>query len=87
MADFNGEIEIEPWEYVSTCSKQEIQELIESLVEEGYLDKNLRIKRPNVMMGVLEEEFVEKLNSLSTKYYSMTEDELTMIDKLYNNYK
>jgi hypothetical protein len=37
MPDFTTEINIEPWEYVSSCNKSEINSLIESLIEEGYI--------------------------------------------------
>jgi len=40
MPDFSTEIEVDPWEYVSACSKREIQELIESLIEEGHLSRS-----------------------------------------------
>ena len=32
MPDFSTEIDIEPWEYISACSKREVKELIESVV-------------------------------------------------------
>ena len=38
MPDFSTSIDIEPWEFVSECSKTEIQELIETLIEDGHLD-------------------------------------------------
>lgn len=39
MANFNTDavIDIEPWEFILNCSKNEIKELIEELVEGGYL--------------------------------------------------
>ena len=38
MPDFSTEIDIEPWEYISSCSKREIDELITTLIEDGHLD-------------------------------------------------
>ena len=38
MPDFSTEIDIEPWEYISSCSKREIDELIKTLIEDGHLD-------------------------------------------------
>lgn len=37
----DNEIDVEPWEYVSSCNRFEIKELIESLVEDGYLPKSV----------------------------------------------
>jgi len=37
MPEFTTEIDIEPWEYVPSCNKREINSLIESLIEEGYI--------------------------------------------------
>jgi len=45
------------------------------------------IKQPEQKMGVLEEEFLTKLHSLSSKYYSMTQEEVDFIDNLYNKYR
>lgn len=39
MPDFSASVDIEPWEYVSECSGRDIEDLIESLVEEGHLDR------------------------------------------------
>lgn len=43
MATFDTDamIEIEPWEFVSSCSSSEIKELIEELVDEGYLPESV----------------------------------------------
>jgi hypothetical protein len=39
MPDFSTEIDIEPWEYISACSNREVDELINTLIEDGHLDK------------------------------------------------
>jgi hypothetical protein len=38
MPDFSTEIDIEPYEYISACSKRDIDDLIEGLIEDGHLD-------------------------------------------------
>ena len=37
MPDFTTEIDIEPHEYVYECSKRELQELIDELIEKGLV--------------------------------------------------
>jgi len=38
MADFRTYVDIEPKEFVTNCSDGEIEELVDILIEEGYLD-------------------------------------------------
>lgn len=38
MAEFSAYVEIEPDEFLSNCSKSEIEEIINYLLEEGHLD-------------------------------------------------
>jgi hypothetical protein len=40
MPEFRTEIDIEPYEYVDECSRYEIKELINCLVERGYLESH-----------------------------------------------
>jgi|688.fasta_scaffold781357_3 hypothetical protein len=87
MPEFESYVDVDVDEFVSSCSKREIKELIECLVEDGHLEKNQFIKQPNDKKGVFEEEFLNKLEVLSTKYYSMSEEEVDMIDNLYNKYR
>lgn len=38
MADFRTYVDIEPKEFVDNCGDGEIEELVDILIEEGYLD-------------------------------------------------
>ena len=87
MPEFESYVDVDVDEFVSSCSKREIKELIECLVEDGHLEKNQFIKQPDDKKGVLEEEFLNKLEVLSTKYYSMSTEEVEFIDNLYNKYR
>ena len=66
---------------------REIKELISALIEDGHLKKHPLTPDPDDKLGVMEEEFLGKLQAISTKYYSMTEEELEFIDNLYNKYR
>ena len=87
MPEFESYVDVDVDEFVSSCSKREIKELIECLVEDGHLEKNQFVKQPDDKKGVLEEEFLNKLEVLSTKYYSMSGEEVEFIDNLYNKYR
>lgn len=83
MPDFTPEdIDIDPSEFVDACSRREIKELINVLVEDGHLPKGVIYSDGSVRKdkrGVLEIEFIEKLEKLMEKYYSLSlEDEQTM---------
>ena len=91
MPDFTvDDISIEPYEFVNSCGPRDIQELIEELVDGGYLPKTVlnynKKGKPNTGLGRLQNDFVEKLEKLSKVYYSIsTEDEQTL-DTLIQKY-
>ena len=74
-------------EFVSECSKREIKELINALIEDGHLSKHPLIPGYDDKLSKMEEEFMGKLHVISSKYYSMTEEELEIINNLYNKYR
>ena len=81
------DVDIDIDEFVSECSNREIKELINALIEDGHLSKHPLIPGYEEKMGKMEEEFVGKLYTISSKYYSMTDDELEIINNLYNKYR
>jgi hypothetical protein len=81
------EVDIDVDDFLSECSSREIKELISALIEDGHLEKHPLIPGQDEKLGVMEEEFLGKLQTISTKYYSMTEEELEMINNLYNKYR
>jgi len=82
------DVDIDVDEFLSSCSKREIKEVINALVEDGHLSKNpIAMIALNAKLSVSEEEFLEKLTLISGKYYSMTDEELEFINNLYNKYR
>ena len=81
------DLDVDIDDFLSECSSREIKELIDTLIEDGHLEKHPLVKNPDDKIGVLEEEFLTKLHLLSSKYYSMTEEELESINNLYNKYR
>ena len=81
------DVDIDVDDFLSECSNREIKELINALIEDGHLAKHPLLPGHEEKMGKMEEEFVNKLYVISSKYYSMTEEELEMINNLYNKYR
>ncbi len=55
MPEFTAEVDIDPSEFVDSCSKRERDRLIEILIEDGYIEpdqdtknKNNGVSKPNM---------------------------------------
>ena len=88
MPDFDLDyIEIEPSEFVDKCTSREKKELIEILVEDGWLPKS-------VLIGVthsksysrLQEEFSKKLEGLLNKFHSISKEDEEILETLFKKY-
>ena len=82
MPDFSAEIDIEPWEYVSECSRREIEDLIETLIEDGHLDSfNGKVKPKKGNVSVMDLEWDELITKIrNSKHLLSNEDESRIID-------
>jgi hypothetical protein len=91
MAEFSSEfsssieIDIEPSEFVDNCSRSEIKELIEILVNERHLPKSV-LRKLNTSYSPLEEEFSDKLDELSKKYHSISSEDEEILNKIFKKY-
>jgi hypothetical protein len=90
MPDFTpDDIDIEPGEFVYACNKKEIKELIEALVEDGHLPSHVVDSEGNVKTpkrGVMELDFIEKLEKLKDKYYSLSLEEEQTIQEIFKKH-
>ena len=84
MPDFTTEIDIEPHEYVYECSRRELQELIDELIEKGLVVQisTPYEKKPNL----LEIEWLSNIAKLTTLRQRVTPEEEEMIKNLVNKY-
>lgn len=82
MPDFSTEIDIEPWEYISECSRREIDELIETLIEDGHLarfnGKAVPTKEGTSVMDIEWDELLTKIRF--SKHLLSNEDENVIIN-------
>jgi len=83
-------IDIDVDEYISSCYRRDIQELIKTLVEYDHLPSSVLDERGNVpdpiKRGHGETEFIQKLEKISEKYYSLSSEEEEFFDKLFKKY-
>ena len=84
MPEFTTEIDIEPHEYVYECSKRELQELIDELVEKGLV---VQISTPHEKQpNLLEIEWLSNIAKLTTLRQRVTLEEEQAIKELVSKY-
>lgn len=88
MPDFETEINVDPSEFVDTCSKREIKELIEYLVNQEHLPESILTfkNEGDDKRGRGEIEFIEKLDKLKEKYYSLSVEEEDSIEQIFKKH-
>jgi hypothetical protein len=86
MPEFESYVDVDVDEFVSSCSKREIQELIECLVEEGYLHKNVIGINPTENLGTYESDFNENLDKLKEKYFLLSNEDEQVIQNIFKKY-
>jgi hypothetical protein len=86
MPEFNNYIEVDVDDFVSACNKQEIDELIDELVFNGYLSKPLVEASESKKMGLMESMFLEKMSKLAGCYYRLTPEEEKTLEKMFEKY-
>jgi hypothetical protein len=77
MPEFETYIDIDPDEFIDNCSEREIGELIESLVESGYLTKTATTKPSE--KNVLDLEWDEIMDKLIQNRIMLSNEEEEMI--------
>jgi hypothetical protein len=85
MPDFSASVDIEPWEYVSECSGRDIEDLIESLVEEGHLDRfNGKVVPKKGNVSVMDLEWDEILTKIRNSKHLLSNDDESRIIEIAN---
>jgi hypothetical protein len=79
------DIDIDVDEFLNECDSRDIKDLIEALVEDGHLPKSV-LDSPNDKLGKLESDFVNKIDSLKNKYYSLSQEDEETLNKLFQKY-
>ena len=89
MPDFTpDDIDISPEEFLNSCSTRERNELIEELVEQGYIDRSvLSSEQLDETINKRDCDFVDALNSLRNKRHLLTTTEEGFITSLADKFK
>lgn len=84
-------IDIEVDEFVWSCSKYDIKELIKVLVENEHLPKDLYNSKGEVKQDLkkksnLEIEFGEKMDLLKEKYHIISDEHEQILETIFKKY-
>ena len=88
MPDFSAEIDIYVDEFWNECSRSEKNELIDLLVEEGHVIRvpNSSIDDEKQKLSLIEIEWNDMIDKLSTLRQRLTLDEEEMLKSLIQKY-
>ena len=78
---YSDDIDIDPSDFVDACDRQEIQELIDVLIEDGYIKQTARPvseSREDNLMDLTYKNAIEKL--LDKRVYLTLEEEQFILD-------
>jgi arsenate reductase-like glutaredoxin family protein len=85
------DIDIEIYEFVRSCTKREIKELIEELIENDHLPKDVINTKGDVKKELnkktsSEIDFEEKLDKLKLRFFSLSKDEEESLEKIFKKH-
>ncbi len=90
MPEFTAEVDVDPSEFVDSCSKRELQRLVEILEEDGHIEpsqssksKSNGVSRPNIN----DLKFWESLDYLAKCRDLLTISEEQFINNLADRFK
>jgi len=79
-----AEVDVDIDEFLTTCNKREIEELIDALEEDGYLTG---YKRPSTVGGsLIEDEFQDIINKLKDSYLQMEVEDVETLKNIAKKY-
>ena len=83
MPEFETYVDVDVDEFVSACSKREIKELIEALIEDGHISPSAS-ENTNKTLG--ESQFIEKMDGLKEKYHRLSQEDEKILEDLFKKY-
>ena len=87
----NLDLDIEVYEFVRACSKRDIKELIQELIDDGHLPKDIHdakgeMKKEMNRKTSSEIDFEDKLDKLKLKFFSLSKDEEDTLEKIFKKH-
>ncbi len=84
MAEFKAYVDIEVGEFVENCSSREIEELVDILIEEGYLDgQPVTSERHH---NLLDEEWTKMIGKLMKSRLLLSNEDEMIIKNISNKF-
>jgi len=80
------DVDIDVEDFIAECSNREINDLINTLAKDGHLSSKQITKASSKGLSVLEEEFSNKCIELASKFYSMGDQEIEIIEYIHKKY-
>ena len=90
MPEFTAEVDIDPSEFIDSCSKREKDRLVEILIEDGYIqpdqdskNSNTGVRKPNIN----DQKFWDSLDKLAKCRDLLSIEEENFINNLAAKFK
>ena len=83
MPEYTAEIEISPDEFLSDCSSSEIKEIIEALIEDGYIQPHQVIVDGQDTRNYLDEEWDNICEKIRKSRLVMCQSDEDTIRQIY----
>jgi len=84
MPEFETYVDVDVDDFVLSCKKREIKELVEFLVQQGHISSSAIPSHES--QGVLESFFMEKMDKLKEKYYRLSQEDEQILEDLFKKY-
>ena len=73
-------------EFLSACSSREKEELIDALIEDGYLKENCRVDYKYELLSVPESFYIDAIDKIKGKWNMLTQEEEEIILKIASRF-
>jgi tRNA A37 threonylcarbamoyladenosine dehydratase len=73
-------------EFLSACSSREKEELIDALIEDGYLKENCKVDYKYELLSVPESFYIDAIDKIKGKWNMLTQEEEEIILKIASRF-
>lgn len=86
MPEFETYVDVSVDEFLSNCSPREIEKLIDSLIEDGYLNSNAVKNQEPTSLNIIEMEWEVTLDNLRQKRLTISNEDEEIIKLISKKY-
>jgi len=73
-------------EFLSACSSREKEELIDALIEDGYLKENCKVDYKYELLSVPESFYIDAIDKIKGRWNMLTQEEEEIILKIASRF-